>query len=500
MFAAERFRRISRSLGFRLTLSYVLFFTVMLAVLGVMFRQILSSRLESNLRDVLDADWSAMKGYIKIEGGKVDWDYDSKDDDERFSVERLKRIYLVADAKGKVLESSDWYNLIGVESPAEIQQLVRAGSKSQDQGIFRYRWDPETSGQVMLRGGVVFANDRIHEAYFVSIGRTFQQNNQLLRNFTRIYLALMPFMILAGSMLGWSLAGRSLRPVTDVAEAAERISGSNLSLRIPDRGAGDQLDHLIQTFNRMVARLDGSFQQIRQFSTDVSHELRTPITAIRGQLEVALFTAKNSDQYREAIENSLQDIDRLSQIVRALLLLAQSESGQIELQRTPLDLSTVVRDLMDQFQIPAEEGGVTLSVKLPQECRAELDRVQIERLISNLVSNAIKFTPPEGSVHVGVRRDGDLAEIEVADTGCGMEREHLSHIFDRFYRVPNEQSSPERGLGLGLSFVAWIVKAHGGTIHVDSEPGKGSRFVVRLPVGRGVVPESQAAEMGERVG
>jgi heavy metal sensor kinase len=497
---AARLRRIFRSLGFRLTLSYVLFFTVMLAVLGVMFRHILSNRLENNLQDVLDVDWAAMKGYIKIEGGKVDWDYDSQDDDERFSVERLKRIYLVADSKGKVLESSDWYNLIGVESPQDIQQLVRLALKSPpDQGIFRYKWDPETASRVLLRGGIVFANDRIHDAYFVSIGRTAQQNNQVLRNFTRIYLALMPFMIFAGSMFGWFLAGRSLRPVTDVAEAAGRISGSNLSLRIPERGAGDQLDHLIQTFNRMVARLDSSFQQIRQFSTDVSHELRTPITAIRGQLEVALFTAKNAAQYREAIENSLQDIDRLSQIVRALLLLAQSESGQVELQKSHLDLSSVVKNLIDQFQIPAEEAGVSLSADLPAECFAELDRVQVERLISNLVSNAIKFTPPGGSVHLKVASSPGSVEIIVTDTGCGMEKEHLSHIFDRFYRIPSEQSSPERGLGLGLSFVAWIVKAHGGSIHVESEPGKGSCFHVRLPAGQPGTLEP-AAELGQRAG
>ena len=150
------------------------------------------------------------------------------------------------------------------------------------------------------------------------------------------------------------MAGRALTPVIEVAQAAQRISGSNLSLRIPTRGAGDELDYLILTFNRMIERLEGSFQQIKQFSTDVSHELRTPITAIRGQLEVALFTAKTTEQYREAMFNALQDIDRLSQIVRALLLLSQAESGQLALQKSRLDLARVVRDLVEQFQIPAE--------------------------------------------------------------------------------------------------------------------------------------------------
>ena len=158
--------------------------------------------------------------------------------------------------------------------------------------------------------------------------------------------------------------------------AAQNITGSNLAQQIPLRGAGDELDHLIDTFNRMTERLHQSFEQIRRFSTDVSHELRTPITAIRGQLEVALFTARTTEQYREAVLNALQDIDRLSQIVRALLLLSQAESGQLVLQKAPVDLSEVVRDLVDQFQIPAEAEGVRLSADTIPHCFADADRVR----------------------------------------------------------------------------------------------------------------------------
>jgi heavy metal sensor kinase len=269
-----------------------------------------------------------------------------------------------------------------------------------------------------------------------------------------------------------------------VAQTAQRITSSNLSLRIPARGAGDELDYLILTFNRMIERLESSFQQIRQFSTDVSHELRTPITAIRGQLEVALFTAKTVDQYRDATLNSLQDIERLSQIVRALLLLSQAESGQLALQKSRLDLASVVRDIVEQFQIPAEGARVELSADLPEECPAEVDRVQIERMLSNLLSNAMKFTPAGGQVQVSLRSFDQSVELEVADTGCGIPPEHIPHIFERFYRVPAQATcgNAEPGLGLGLSFVAWIAKAHGGTIRVDSQTGRGTRFSVSLPV------------------
>jgi signal transduction histidine kinase len=222
---------------------------------------------------------------------------------------------------------------------------------------------------------------------------------------------------------------------------------------------------------------------MKQFSADVSHELRTPITAIRGQLEVALFTAQTTDQYREAMFNALQDIDRLSQIVRALLLLSQAESGQLLLQKSQLNLCNVATDLVDQFQIPAEAAGIRLTADLPAKCFIEGDRVQIERMITNLLSNAIKFTPEGGEVRLRLTTAPEFVEIAVEDTGRGIATEYLPHIFDRFYRVPGSGTAPgpEQGLGLGLSFVAWIVKAHHGRIDVDSTPGKGTRFIVQLP-------------------
>ncbi len=482
-------RHLTRGLRFRLTASYALLFALLLVGIAALFRERLAYTMNSEAHDLLEQEWAAMKGYLHIVPTRVHaaerdlcgpykpaWEYDKNDPDEDFAVERLRRVYVLADAKGCVMEFSTIYQAIGIEQPKEIQAAIRSG-----QPVWKRRVSPH-GVPYLIRAGVVY-EDRLHSPFYVAVGLPMDEGEQILKRYTWMYAGLIPFALLCGCLLGWFLTGRVLMPVMEVAQTAQRISGSNLSLRIPTRGAGDELDYLILTFNRMIERLENWFQQIRQFSTDVSHELRTPITAIRGQLEVALFTAQTVDQYRDATLNSLQDIERLSQIVRALLLLSQAESGQLALQKTRLDLAAVVRDIVEQFQIPADGAHVALSADLPPECMAEVDRVQIERMLSNLLSNALKFTPPGGRVHVALRSAPDALEIDVEDTGCGIPAEHIPHIFERFYRVPAQETcgNPEPGLGLGLSFVAWIAKAHGGAIRVDSAPGKGTRFTILLP-------------------
>jgi heavy metal sensor kinase len=487
--AGRDFRRLTRGLRFRLTAGYALYFSVLLIGVAGLYRERLGHTLERQARDVLDQEWAATKGYLRIERHEPRWFYDSQDPDETFIVERLRRVYLLADSLGEPIESSTLYRSIGLDAPDTIQARIRDSLSSGQQGAAgKAFWDVRRNAQgaeFLIRAGVVF-DEGHHAPYYVAIGRPTAESAALLRGFTGTYVKVLPGALLLGCLLGWVMAGRALKPVRAVAQTAQRISGSNLSLRIPARAAGDELDYLILTFNRMIERLENSFHQIRQFSTDVSHELRTPITAIRGQLEVALFTAQTAEQYREAILNALQDTERLSRIVRALLLLSQAESGQLVLQKTRMDLSEVVRDIVEQFGIPAEEAKVRLSSRLEPGCLADLDRVQVERLVSNLLSNAIKFTPAGGEVKVAVRPGAErpgTVEIVVEDTGRGIPEEHLPHIFDRFYRVTGSGAAPgpEQGLGLGLSFVAWISRAHDGAVHAESRPGEGSRFTVTLP-------------------
>jgi signal transduction histidine kinase len=172
-------------------------------------------------------------------------------------------------------------------------------------------------------------------------------------------------------------------------------------------------------------------------------------------------------------------VDRISNIVRALLLLSQAETGRLALHNEPVDVSEVTGELVEQFRSTAKEDGLSLTWELEPEAVVRGDRTQLDRLVTNLLSNALKYTPRGGHVHVNVRKDAGQVTLTVADDGKGIPEESLPHIFDRFYRVPG--SDPAKGLGLGLSFVAWIVKAHNGTIDVKSAVGKGTKFSIVLP-------------------
>lgn len=471
----REFRRLSRSLRFRVALSYVAFFAILVIAVGFILRAMLGSSLERELRVVIDEEWAAAKGYMRIVNYRPIWQYDRADPEESLIVTKITGgVYLLTDAKGKVLEISETYKGIPMSTQAEINGTIKKTETD-----WSYKKDEEGT-RYLLHQGVMY--DSQQRPYYMVIGKPLSEIETVLGTFTRTYSLVGILAILGGAIAGWLMAGRALTPLISVAQAASELKGTNLQVRIPLRGAGDELDRLIGSFNAMTERLAKSFEQIRQFSTDVSHELRTPLTGIRGQLEVAMFTASSPEQYREAILNALQDVEQLSNIVRALLLLSQAESGQLALQRQELDLTPLVRDLIEQFEFAAEDQKLKLQCELSAEgCIVNADRVQIGRLITNLVSNAIKYTPSGGCVKVGIRREGGFVQFIVSDTGVGIPAEDLPHIFDRFYRVRKMNTKGVQGLGLGLSFVSWIVEVHGGKIDVVSEEGQGTTFTVSLP-------------------
>jgi len=291
-----------------------------------------------------------------------------------------------------------------------------------------------------------------------------------------------------------------LKPVDQITQTARMITSQNLNQRIPPPKVRDEIARLAETFNEMITRLDQSFRQIKQFSSDASHELKTPLTILRGEVEVTLRKERTSSEYQQTLKSNLEEVDRMTQIVNDLLLLSKADNGEIQFNLKEMDLSEILREIVAQAHILARTKNLQIHTLLPEERVTILgDHLRIRELFLNLIENAIKYTEEGGGITIYLSKDGvtssgkdeggsrevennGLAEIKVTDTGIGIAEEDQERIFDRFFRVDKARSREQGGSGLGLSICKWIVEAHQGEISVESEIGKGSSFIVRLPL------------------
>ena len=268
-----------------------------------------------------------------------------------------------------------------------------------------------------------------------------------------------------------------------MAATARRISSTNLRERILTEGYPSELASLAGTFNKMLDRLEESFERISKFSADIAHDLRTPVNNIRGEAEVALARARTVDEYRGVLESSLEEAVRLSDLIGDLLFLARTESPLAHLHREPVDLVELLGGVREYYEASAAEGGISLTSAVGAEpVIAELDRTLVQRAVGNLVSNAVAHTPPGGSVVLATNTEVASIRIEVTDTGVGIPPEALPRVFDRFFRVDPSRSQASGGTGLGLAIVQGIMLLHGGKVEIASQPGQGTRVTLRMPV------------------
>ncbi len=380
----------------------------------------------------------------------------------------------VMDSTGTIVYRSD--NLkddsLGVDS-VFIASVVDSNAKS-------------TSVTQKLKGRTEQEEIRIAAARsrsaLIMVGYPVGEMQSLLRQFFSFLAILAPGVLLLSTIGGWFLARASLHPVDEITRTAKDITASNLQRRLPETKTNDEIGRLSETLNDMISRLESSFDKIRQFTADASHELRTPLTILTGEMELALRTRKTPQEYQDVLSSALQEVLRLSHVVESLLLLSRTDTGQVQMVLDPTNLTETLADLADAATILGTQKNIYITFRHSEEIYIRADHAKIYQMFLNLVDNAVKYTPEGGMISITLHRDGRFAEVRVRDTGIGISPEHRKKIFDRFYRVDKARSREMGGAGLGLSIVQWIVEIHGGTITVESEPGQGSTFVVRLPL------------------
>jgi len=333
-------------------------------------------------------------------------------------------------------------------------------------------WDPSK---------LEIVSARLADGTLVQVGKSTEAREALLAQF-RAALGLVTLLIVVvGLTGGWLATQSALAPIRRLAFAVQRIIRTGRTdARVPLEGSGDALDELTSLFNAMLDKIEGLVTAMRGALDNVSHDLRTPLTRLRGTAEMALAAPPDADRYREALADCVEETDRVLVMLNTLMDISEAESGAMQLRREPVALREVVARALDLYHEVADAKGVTLASAAADDVVVTADRTRLEQAAANLIDNAIKYTPAGGRVDVEIRRSGDRAVLRVRDTGQGIAPNELPRIFDRLFR--GDRSRAERGLGLGLSLVKAIVEAHGGSVEVESEVGRGATFTVSLPL------------------
>ncbi len=349
-----------------------------------------------------------------------------------------------------------------------LKELIAARSKDSGEG----RSEPLVweSGERAYRGIVMSVPSGVAAAspFTVAVALDISHHREFMTAFRKTLWLFVAFGILLTGFLGWFAARRGLTPVRNIAQVAKVISASRLGDRLPHESVPAELVDLATSFNAMLDRLEDSFRRLSDFSSDLAHEWRTPVSNLMIQTQVALSRSRSAEEYREILYSNLEEYDRLARMIADMLFLAKADHGLIVPNRETIDLATEVDELIGFYEALADEQGVRLSRSGTGSISG--DRLMIRRAISNLLSNAIRHTPRGSAIKVEIRDLGrDGIRIAVENPGEAIPPEHLSRLFDRFYRVDSCRQRSGEGAGLGLAITKSIVEAHGGTISVFAE-------------------------------
>ena len=461
------------SLRTRLTIFYSAVLCLMLAVFGALFYRALGLFVEESLTSELHDQAAFLQNYMRVDDGQLRLVFDPNDHEQAYLIHVATRYYQVFRLPaGDLVVESEELDLLGVR-PTPEQARVLADEKGDADVML-------PSERLRFHNSVIPAGDGT-TSFLVRVAIPLSPADAARRGFLRSLLFLAPVGVTFAALVGWQLTKRALHPMKNLAAAARNIDIEQLQQRLPVRGTGDEVDDLAQAFNGTLARLENSVEQMKQFTASISHELRTPLTALRGEAEVALLEAHSVDEYRRVLASQLEEFDKLTQMVNQLLILARAEAGEIHWTDQSVDLSALAASLAEQMEPIATAKKVDLEEQINPGIIVRGDSNWLERVILNLLDNAIKFTGGAGTVRLQLNSENGQAVLRVEDTGVGIPAEAIPHVFERFFRAEPSRSKHVEGVGLGLALAKWIVEQHHGRIEVESRPDQGTCFTVRLP-------------------
>ncbi|MEO8075070.1 MAG: ATP-binding protein [Acidobacteriota bacterium] len=339
-------------------------------------------------------------------------------------------------------------------------------------------WETITTGSGALVLEV--ASIQLPDGTLFQLGTSTERRMALLRLFRQVLLIPFAALLVIGLAGGAVLTSSALQPVRRLADTVRQIMRTGRTdARVPVTESGDALGELSVLVNAMLDRIDAVLSGMRGALDNVGHDLRTPMTRLRGVAETAL-ASNDPATLRDALADCLEESDRVVAMLDTLMDISEAETGAMTLRREAVDLADLIGQTVDLYEDVAEERGVTIATQIDSDLSIPLDRNRMRQVLANLLDNAVKYTPAGGSVEITATRDGADARLVVSDSGVGIPVDELPRIWERLYR--GDKSRSARGLGLGLSLVKAIVEAHGGRVAVESTPGAGSRFTLRLPI------------------
>ena len=455
------------TLAFRLTLWYAGIFTVSSCMAFLLFYMLITTVIRERTDQELLSQVSQFSTVLEARGLEA---VESFAFLEAQAAGVKKVFFRLLYPNGNAFSSSNmsYWEDIGVRKTA-IEKLLQGSSHVFDTVILKDR-----RGQVRILYALIGPN------IILQVGQSMENHSRIIEVFKKIFVITMALLIGLAAGVGWFMARRAVSGVEAITRTAQSISGGTLEKRVPVKTRGDEIDQLAMTFNQMLDRIQTLVTEIKEMSDNIAHDLKSPITRIRGIAEVTLTNEKSIGEYESMAASTIEECDRLLDMINTMLMISKTESGVDKLPSKEIDLTGLVREACELFEPTAEDKRVTLSYDVPNQRQFVGDHRLIQRMFSNLLDNAIKYTPSGGAVSVSLSKNNERdVVITVKDTGIGISPDDLPRIFNRFYRCDQSRSKP--GIGLGLSLARSIARAHGGDITVESRLHEGSVFTVTLP-------------------